>query len=168
MLQFNIYLADLGIDYKLNKHFSFGANYRFYQNKNNSGNFISQYRWSTDFKYKQKIGRFSIEYRLRFQNKDEDFYKSQTGNNLYNLRNRFSVDYNIKGYKFNPFFSVELYRNIENVNTTELAKLHWTLGCDYSFKKFGDIELFYRLENELNNIYTKNTNIIGLGYKFSF
>ncbi len=35
--RFDVYFADLGVDFKINKHFSIGANYRLYQNKNNDG-----------------------------------------------------------------------------------------------------------------------------------
>ena len=166
--QFDIYLADLGVDYKINKHFTVGANYRFYQNKNNSDNFQTQHRWNTDFQYKQKINRFSLSYRLRFQNKDEDFFTSNSENNLYNLRNRLSIDYNIKNFKLDPYFQAELYREIENINNSELSKIRWTLGLEYPLKKFGDIQLFYRIDNELNASYPKDTYIFGLGYKFSF
>lgn len=166
--EFDIYLADLGLDYKINKHFSLGANYRFYQNKNSEEVFVTQHRWSTDVSYKQEINRFTLAYRLRFQNKDEDFFTSTTTNNLYNLRNKFSIDYNIKGFKFDPYLDVELYRQIQDVNTTELSKLRWTIGLEYSLKKLGDIDVFYRIDNELNQSYTKNTYILGVGYKFSF
>lgn len=166
--QFDTYFSDLGLDYKINKHFSLGANYRFYQNKNSDGAFNTQHRLSSDIKYKQKINRFTLAYRLRFQNKDEDFFTNTSSNKLYNLRNKFSVDYNIKKFKFDPFFDVELYRQIEDINTTELSKLRWTIGLEYSLKKYGDLELFYRIENELNQSYNKDTYILGLGYKFSF
>jgi predicted porin len=166
--QFDTYFTDLGVDYKINKHFSVGANYRFYQNKNKEFDFVTQHRWNTDVQYRQKLNRFTLAYRLRFQNKDEDFFTSESSNNLYNLRNKFSVDYNINKFKFDPFFNVELYRQIEDVNTTELSKLRWTLGIEYSLKKFGEVELFYRIDNELNQSYNKDSYIIGLGYKFSF
>ena len=168
MSTFNVYFSDLGVDYKINKHFSFGTNYRFYQNKNSEGTFKTQHRWSTDATYKQKVNRFTLAYRLRFQNKDEDFYTSNSGNNLYNLRNRLSVDYNIKDFKIDPFFEVELFRQIDDVNTTELNKLRWTLGLEYNLKDVGDFELFYRLDNELNQTYNKDTYIIGFGYKYKF
>lgn len=166
--RFDTYFTDLGVDYKFNKHFAVGANYRFYQNKNKVDDFQTQHRLSTDFQYKQKINRFTLAYRLRFQNKDEDFFTSNSSNNLYNLRNKFSVDYNIKNFKFDPFFNVELYRQIEDVNTNDLSKLRWTIGFDYSLKKLGKVELFYRIDNELNQSFNKDTYILGVGYKFSF
>lgn len=165
---FDVYFSDLGVDYKINKHFSLGANYRLYQNKNSDGIFKTQHRWSTDATYKQKVNRFTLSYRLRFQNKDEDFYTSNSGNNLYNLRNRLSVDYNINNFKLDPFFEVELFRQIDDIHTSKLNKLRWTMGLEYPLKGFGDIQLFYRLDNELNQSYNKDTYIIGLGYKFKF
>jgi len=168
MSNFDTYLADLGVGYKLNKHFSFGLNYRFYQNKNADEIFKTQHRFSTDIQYKHKLSRFTLAYRLKLQNKDEDFFTAGSGENLFNLRNKFSVEYNINNFKLDPFFDVELYRSIENAGSTELSKLRWTLGVNYSLKKYGGVELFYRLDNELNQTYNKDTYIIGLGYKFSF
>jgi opacity protein-like surface antigen len=63
---------------------------------------------------------------------------------------------------------VELYRQIEDVNTNDLSKLRWTIGFDYSLKKLGKVELFYRIDNELNQSFNKDTYILGVGYKFSF
>ncbi len=166
MSQFNIYFSDLGVDYKINKYFSLGANYRFYQNKTSEGIFKTQQRLSADVKYKHKLDRFTLAYRLRFQNKDEDFFTSSES--LYNLRNKFSVDYNIKNFKIDPYVDVELFRQIDDFNTNELSKLRWTLGLEYSLKDFGDMQVFYRMDNDLNQTYNKDTYILGVGYKFSF
>ena len=166
--QFDIYFADLELDYKFNKHLTVGANYRFYQNKNTNGVFQTEHRWSTDFQYKHKISRFKVAYRLRFQNKDEDFFTNESGNNLYNLRNKLSVDYNIKSFKLDPYFDMELFRRFENGEDSYFNKIRWTLGIEYSITKKSDIELFYRTDNELNQDYAKDTYIIGLAYKFSF
>lgn len=165
---FDTYFVGLGVDYRFNKHFSLGADYRFYQNKNKEGFFMSQQRWSADLMYKQKLSRFSVSYRLRLQNKDDDFMTSASGDNLFQLRNKFSVDYNIKNFKLDPFFDVELYRSFENPGSSEFSKLRWTLGLNYSLKEFGGVEFFYRLDNELNQPNNKNTYIVGLGYKYSF
>lgn len=165
--RFDIYFTDLGFNYKINKHFKLGANYRFYQNKNNDNNFKTQHRFSADATYKQKIKRFSLAYRIRLQNKDEEFFNTSSSN-IYNLRNKFSVDYNIKKFKFDPFLSVELYDRIEDINNNELSKLRSTIGIEYSSKKLGNINVFYRIDNELNQSYNKDTYILGIGYSFSF
>ena len=166
--RFDIYFSDFGVDYKFNKHFTVGANYRFYKNKNKDGVFLTEHRWSADFQYKHKISRFRIAYRLRFQNKDEDFFTSESGNNLYNLRNKLSADYNIKNFKLDPYFDVELFRRFEKGENSYFNKIRWTAGLEYPITKKSDIELFYRIDNELNQTYNKDTFIIGLGYNISF
>ena len=163
----DMFFTDLGLKYKFNKHFSAGINYRFYQNKNKEEVFQTQHRLSADFKYKQKINRFTLAYRLRFQNKDEDFFTTESGNNLYNLRNRLSVDYNINNFKLDPFFDVELFRRFENGNDSYFNKIRWTLGIEYPITKKSDVKLFYRIDNELNQTYNEDTYIIGLGYEIS-
>ena len=57
--QFDTYFSDLGLDYKFNKHFSLGANYRFYQNKNYESVYKTQHRWSSDFQERNhgRLGR---------------------------------------------------------------------------------------------------------------
>ncbi|PLX20264.1 MAG: hypothetical protein C0597_04310 [Marinilabiliales bacterium] len=168
MSNFDVYFSDLGVDYNINKQFSLGANYRFYQNKNNDGIFKTQHRWSSDITYKEKIDRFTFAYRLRFQNKDEVFYTDNSDNNFYNLRNRLSINYNIKDFKFDPVFELETFRQIDDLNNSTLNKLRWTLGLEYSVKGIGDIKFFGRFDNELNQTYNKDTYILGVGYKFKF
>ena len=166
--RFDMFFTDLGLDYKINKHFSAGVNYRFYQNKDNDGIFKSQHRLSAGVSYKQKIKRFTLGYRLQFQNKDEEFLSVNSGNNVANLRNKISVDYNIKNFKLEPYFQAELFRKYEKDVDPVFNKVRWTLGASYPITKKSDIDLFYRIDNELNITYPKNTYILGLGYKISF
>ena len=168
MSDFNTWFSDLGVDYKLNKHIRFGTNYRFYQIREDNNQFESRHRFSADFKYKHKIERFELEYRLRVQNKDEDFMGNETGDNVFNVRNRVSVAYDIKNFKAQPFFDVELYRRIYDMQSGKFSKLRWTLGVEFPVYKKSDVKLFYRLDNELNKTYAKDTYIIGVGYSFSF
>jgi hypothetical protein len=168
MSEFDVWFSDLGVDYKLNKYFRFGANYRFYQVKEDDNEFETQHRISADIKFKYKIDRFSLEYRLRGQNKDEDFLSDEQGKSNINLRNRLSVDYNIKNFKADPFFDVELFRRVYDFDNGEFSKLRWTMGVEFPVYKNNDVKVFYRIDNELNDPYAKDTYIIGVGYSYSF
>ena len=129
--RFDLFFTDLGLDYKINKHFSAGLNYRFYQNKNNDGDFITQHRLSANLNYKHKVDRFTFGYRLQFQNKDEDFLSSSSENSVFNLRNRISVDYDIKNFKLEPYFQAELFRKYETGEGSYFNKVRWKLGARY-------------------------------------
>ncbi len=166
--RFDVYFTDVGLDYKINKHFTVDLGYRFYQNKNSDNEFKSQHRLSAGIAYKQKLNNFTFGYKLKLQNKDEDFLSVNSENNVYNLRNKLSVDYNIKNFKLDPYFQVELFRKYETGEDASFSKLRWTLGSSYPVTKKSDIQLFYRIDNELNQSYAKDTYILGLGYKISF
>ncbi len=166
--RFDMFFTDLGLDYKINKHFSAGVNYRFYQNKNSDNDFITQHRLSADINYKQKLDRFTFGYRLQFQNKDEDLLSGSSENNVYNLRNKISVDYDIKNFKLEPYFQAEIFRKYETGEESYFNKMRWKLGASYPVTRSSDIELFYIIDNELNQSYPKNVYVVGLGYKFSF
>jgi len=166
--RFDMFFTDVGLDYKIDKHFSAGVNYRFYQNKNNDDDFITQHRLSANIKFKQKLDRFTFGYRLQFQNKDEDFLSSNSENNVYNLRNKISVDYDIKNFKLEPYFQAELFRKYETGEESYFNKMRWKLGASYPVTRKSDIELFYLIDKELNQSYPKSTYVLGLGYKFSF
>jgi opacity protein-like surface antigen len=168
MSEFDTWFTDLGVDYKLNKHFRLGTNYRFYQIKEDDNQFKTKHRISADIKFKQKIDRFTIEYRLRGQNKDEDFLESTTNDNIFNIRNRISLSYNINHWKADPFFDAELYRRMYTLQDGKFSKLRWTMGVEFPLYKNSEVKLFYRIDNELNTNYPKDTFIIGLGYKYSF
>lgn len=166
--RFDIFFTEMELAYKINKHISTEFGYRFYQNKNSDDEFFSQHRFSLGLAYKQKLDRFTLGYKLKFQNKDEDFLSSSSTSNVSNLRNKLSVDYNINHFKLEPFFNVELFRKYETDEDSYFSKLRWTLGASYPVTKKSDVQLFYRLDNELNQTYAKDTYILGLGYKISF
>lgn len=165
--RFDIYLSDLGVNYKLNKNFSLGANYRFYSNKDKDGDFNNAHRLSAKLNCGFKIERFKLDYRLQFQNKDEDFFKGSS-NAVYNLRNRLTATYNIKGTKLEPYVQTELFSRFEKDEEAYFNKVRWTIGLNYSLSKKSDVNIFYRLNNELNQDFNKDTYIIGVGYTFSF
>lgn len=167
--RFDVFLTEVGVDYKLNKHFGAEVGYRFYQNKNSEDVFVSQHRLSVGVTYKQKIDRFTVGYKIQLQNKDEDeFLSAKLTDRAFSLRNKLSVDYNINHFKADPYMEVELFRRYESGVDAYFNKVRWTMGTSYPITKKSDIQLFYRIENELQATYGKDTYILGLGYKISF
>jgi opacity protein-like surface antigen len=166
--RFDIFLIDLGVHYKINQHFSAGANYRLYKNKNSDNEFINQHRLSANINYTKKINRFTFGYRIQFQNKNEELLPGETANKLYNLRNKISIEYNTKNFKLDPYFQTELYQQFESGEDSFFNKVQWTLGISYSVTKRSDLILYYRFYKDLNQDYPGNSNVLGLGYKFSF
>lgn len=164
------YIVDLGTEYSIYKQIKIGGALR-YINKNDNTGKIQGYenylRYNFDASNKHKIERLWIKYRLRFQNKKEliDSVQSNDFDTPY-LRYKLSFGYNIKKSKFEPEISGELFQPIGGEERTGVNAFRFTFGTSYSFKDFGKIDLFYRIEKELDIIYLQSTHIIGLKYSY--
>lgn len=160
--------AELGASYKLNKYLKVGGNYRFYKNQQWDGDYENQQRWALKVNAKYKIERFKFKYRIQFQNKDEDFWANDSENyNVYNLKNRFSVAYNIPKIKLEPEISAELFRRYYN-ETAEFSKMRFGASLLYPIKKWLDADVGYYLERELNTTQPASINIVKVGLNFNF
>ena len=166
------YFTQIGLSYQLPKDFEIGGGLRFAKKNDNTGKkqgYESFFRYHIDLAYKHKQKRFQFKHRLRFQNKNEvgvseaegDFAKK-------NLRLKSSVSYNVRNWKLDPKFSAEIFNRSEQGKESGFHKYRITLGSQYNFKNWGQIDLFFRLEQSLNAVFTKSTKIIGFSYTYSF
>jgi hypothetical protein len=167
----NNYFTEFEAQYSGFKGFEIGAGLRYIKENDNKGKiqgYESHLRYQFDLGYKHKLGKFKMDYRTRFQNKNELQVSEEQGDTAVNkLRFKIGTEYNIKNWKFDPKASVEFF----NLLGTGFDKYRVTIGTSYGLKKYGDISLFYRMEKELKPAfvnYPKTTNIIGLNYIYSF
>ncbi|MCB9426386.1 MAG: DUF2490 domain-containing protein [Flavobacteriales bacterium] len=169
--QTDLYFTQLGVSYKINKHFDVGFSGRYITENDNQGKkqgYNHFFRYNIDVSYKHKLQRFGLKYRLRYQNKNE-LGVSELEGDYPDTRLRFmtAIDYNIKKTKWTPSVAAELFRKDRKGEPVELDKFRLTVGMDYEFKKMGELGFFYRMERDLNATYPKTTNILGLGYKYT-
>ncbi|WP_147676043.1 DUF2490 domain-containing protein [Algibacter pacificus] len=165
------YFTQLEAEYEFFKNFSLGAGLRYIRENDNQGNvqgYENHFRFNFDLSYKHKIDRFTLGYRLRYQNKNELGVSSNDGDYAnQNIRLKTSLKYNIKKWPLDPKFSAELFNHFEKEDDNGFSKYRLTFGTDYDIKNFGKIGLFYRMEKELNVDIPETTNIIGLKYTYT-
>jgi hypothetical protein len=159
---------DLDVKYKLFDFLILGIGYRFAENKRKSGQFEVNQRLSTQAEFKLKVDRFALEYRIRYQNVDDDFI-------LYDevsppeqiLRNKLEVSYNINNCKLSPFLYSELFGNLKSTDNFAF-KIKYALGGKYSLGKYGKVKAFYRIIRELNNRNPYTYYNLSIGYVYDF
>lgn len=168
------FFTELNAKYKMKSGLYFGAGFRFIRENDNEGKiqgYETQLRYNFDAGYKHSIDRLKLGYRLRFQSKNEIGSTADVNETPTNvLRTKVGGDYNIKGWKFDPKLSFELFNRFGEDDVKGLSKFRTTIGTSYDLKKYGDIGLFYRLERELNPTYVdypKTTYIVGLSYIYT-
>ena len=163
-------MTTLGGSYAINKTFKAGVFYTYiYANNQDDGYYESRHRFGGWIQAAQKLNRFKITLREKFQDtyRDEDL-----GNYKYNpktyLRSKLEVSYNIKKSPFTPYLSAEMHYQLNNPSGNETDKWRYTAGTEYTINKKFTIDLFYRLDKEINVKNPANISVIGTMLKYRF
>lgn len=163
-LKLERFFTNLELKYKSESGFGLSAGYRFFTEQKNSG-LSNGHRWNIDGLYSKKLNRLKIAARVRMQTKIE-FPKADNTRENY-LRFKLKLDYNIKNWKFDPYFSNEIFRHTNNTYEKTWDKYRFSIGTNYKFNKQHSLSIFYGAELDLNVTYPQTTYLVGLGYKFT-
>lgn len=150
--------------------------------------FLNKHRAYTSLSAQYEIGRFSFSLRERYQftynysvavketkyrysssfgklmpSETIEEYKSAKKINV--LRSRFEADYDIPGFKINPFASIELFNDLDN--GLNLEKTRYTIGGTYSFAKDHSLKIYYVYQNNQDDD-EPGGSAIGISYGFEF
>ena len=147
------------------KGLKLGGGYRFIWSNDDEG-YEKFGRFHLEGRYKHKLQRFSLNYRLRYQNRRQLFLGEDiTPTVTHGLRFRLKGGYNIKNWKWDPYLSTEIFRETED-GESSFKKMRFMLSTQYKIKKIGTISPFYGLERELTGTYPKTTYIAGFNFTF--
>lgn len=160
--EMDTYIIEGGFAYKLHKHLTTAAYYRFqneykYRKKLDIYEYESSNRFAFDAKSGFSLKRFDFQLRVRYTNGSED--DKDTGKKPSFFRYRAKTEYNIKNLKITPFASVEVFHDL---NLKELDKTRYSGGITYPLNKNNELSMFYRIQ-DYSDI-RPNVNIIGFGY----
>ena len=140
----------LAVVYKIDKDFKLGVGYRLNENYDLAQRVTFQNRYFTDIYLRKKHKKWTFKDRLRYQNQA----------NKYALRNKAEVTYNIRKTPLEPYLAVEAFYNFEVVN-----KLRYTLGASYPINKKINFDLYYRIQDEVNENKSNDLYILGASLK---
>jgi len=157
------YFTELSGKYDIWRGFSLGAGLRFIRSNDSNGKiqgYENHLRYQIDVSFKHKIERLDIKYRFRYQNKSE---LGSENPNKAQTRLKLNLDYNFNHWKFDPEISGEIFSPAEGY---KLEKYRITIGTSFKLGKSGKLNAFYGFEGSNNSEALKQTNIIGLSYKY--
>lgn len=174
------YFTRIKADYEVFNNIYLGAGYRFIKDGNTDKGFKTEHRINTDLSYKHKIDRVKLTYRLRYQNRTNAKNKDLSTKKY---RFRVKLKYNIKNWKYDPFFASEIFYTNKDYNAsyidevkdyssvTGFEKVRFQVGTTKKTGKVGAIKIFYMLEYQFADFGTSygipvTTNNIGINYTF--
>lgn len=154
------YFFEPKIEYKFNKLFALGANYRVGNNPDKDGNAQWFGRYALEAKTGYDWKKLEAQLRIRYTNFD-DFGSDNEDSSNY-LRFKFQLEYDIEKIDVKPYVAYELYRSlVDKIN----EKARWEGGLDYKINKHHRVGAYFRLSDYLTND-SESLKIIGLSYKF--
>lgn len=158
--------TDIGLEYKLNKHFQFSANYRFYQKRTMYDYYSIRHRVYADIKYSKKLKSFQILFRTRFQVSFRDINRDfEGGIKEYYLRNKLSLQKEINK-SFKPYVSIELFSSLNYPRTNAFDNMRVAAGVDYSLSKRNKIDVYYMIQKQFNVSISTTDFVLGIAYLF--
>lgn len=159
---------DAGITYKLNRNLSFGANYRFLQQRDLNNIYHPRQMIYSDVTYGKSFKKFSAALRTRIQNSYYSLLINDTKltSVAYN-RDRLTIRYRCN-YYFSPFVYGELWYPINHQIQNKIDRVRGALGFNYSFNNHFKTQLYYSITQELNQPNKKTNYAMGAALYLKF
>ena len=157
--------TDIGLNYKINKHFEAGIAYRYARKREKNNYHYPCHRFSIDGTFKYKLGRVNFSYKLKYQIQNnthtEDYLDEITG---LRLRNKLKLSYNLKNTPVEPYLYYENFFPLNKYKDIWIEKNRVSLGIKIPINKMNKIEVGSILDCERSNL---KTTIFSLGYVYS-
>jgi hypothetical protein len=167
----NLFYTNLGVEYKLNKHFKTALVYRWINKFLDDNTFSFRHRLQCDATIKYPYKKFSFAYRHRLQVESRNIYTSESGKvPEWYSRSKFDISYSLNK-KVTPNFSTEFRyqlhdpRNIESDNTWHRVRFQG--GVDYQHSSQSKWGIYYLIQKEFNVSAAENIYITGIEYTIS-
>ncbi len=160
----------------LGGHYSFlhkkakaGVSYSFLNRENNDHYYENRSRFAAQLSYKESFRKVKLSWRGKFQSTYRDENRGDYKVNPKNyLRNRFQLDYKIVNSRFEPRLSFEFFYLLNGPEGNRIDELRTTLGFDYVLTRRASLEVFLRMDNEIQMKDPANVLMLGVFYKYSF
>jgi long-subunit fatty acid transport protein len=166
------FLVEPSLEYRIAKDFKALGSYRYSQVADNEDNFwYSNHRFSLGLRYDFKWKRFDFRWQGKYQNSfNKDFSRFDAIESKNHIRDKFQAQYDIKGSKITPYFSVELYTVLDagHVLQYEFDTYRYQLGTRFKLNKDLSMKAFLMYEKEYKNSGWWNNYIGGIDLSFDF
>lgn len=154
--------TDLGLEYKLNKHFRIAGHYRFINDRRLDNSYRQNNRFYLDLSYRRKFKPVSITLRERIQSEYAGFNTGEEVNPELYLRTKATIKLDLDR-KITPYYYLELYHPLRPASDRMVDKIRNCAGLEYKFNARHSIDLNYMLQSRYNKE-RENDYIVGAEY----
>lgn len=165
-----LFHSDLGLSYSLDKYIKFDIGYRFIRQQTDImlRNYNNRHRFTASITLKQKVKRFKIAFRTRYQSKYDEFFTNEDSHMPTNYnRNKFTLGYNIKKNPISPFLAFEFFYRL-NTDHNDINKLRSYAGINYKINKRSSFDIIYFIQQQVNVVNPMISHVLSVKYAYSF
>lgn len=161
-------LLDVGINYKLNRHFSLGLDYRFISHRNLNNSYEKRQMLIADITYWKGFHNFSLAARVRFSNQyyDQLMAENYKPAAAYN-RDKVTLRYRIS-YYLSPYVSGEIFFPLNNTERNGINRFRGTGGFFYTFNDHLRSEWYYAVSVGFNRKTNNTVYAAGSSWYYRF
>jgi hypothetical protein len=163
--QLSYLYADMGFGYRLNKYMLVNLDYVIARKRNSDNFFSTRHQYYISLVMKKNIRRYRVTYRAMLQEQNHDVLSSKTGSILQSyFRNKVTLRYELNKF-LTPYIASELYYhfNTRAVNNS-FSRIRYFVGVFYHLGKRSDLELYYLIQQDLNQINPQRNYVLGIGF----
>ena len=164
--------TELNGRYSFWNNYNFGLTYRYMFLNDNSGQIQgieNHYRLDYYLSHEFKLNRLRIENRIKYQNRKEIRDKSISciceTRNYWRLKS--GIDYKIKNWKYDPYFSAEIFLPTNKREKQLHNRYRLALGTNVKVAKKQKIRFKYLFEREIKSWNPEANSIFQIKYMYS-
>lgn len=161
--------GDVSLAYSLNKHLTVEGAYVYVVAVTQKEKPIHQHQTYFDVSYKKKIIRhLQFKYMGMWQAQLTNYNMSEDGHLPdYYIRNKFQLDYRITKH-VEPFFFFEFRNKLFRTQPGSLNRFRYNVGVTYQFTKHYGVELYYMIQQAVQEVNPERTYILGVNFLMNF
>ncbi|MBO72057.1 MAG: hypothetical protein CMD35_00435 [Flavobacteriales bacterium] len=154
------------------KNFNFGLTYRYMFINDHTGNtqgFEKHFRWDYYISQKIKVSQFEIQNRIKYQNRKE--IRDPSIRCICETRNywrlKSGVKYKIKNWKYDPYFSSEIFLPTNKREKQLNNRYRLAIGTDIKISKRQKLRVRYMFEREIKSWNPEANSIFQIKYMYA-
>jgi hypothetical protein len=159
--------SDLTLDYKLSNSVSIGVLYRLISNRNASGYYNLDHRFNLHLEYDRSVRAWTFGAQIKAEKTFDQFSglnDKYLPNNYIRIKgeiSRLMVD-----RKTEPYVNLEFWYKLPQGQTAFVDQYRLTMGLKYKADKNNRLNLFYRIQQEIQVKDPLFAHVLGAGYTF--
>ncbi|MFT5778908.1 MAG: putative porin [Crocinitomicaceae bacterium] len=163
------FFPQAGLSYKVTKWFKPSIEYRYIFEKDEYENYSAVHRINFNAGFKERVKRFDLGLRLRYQYAFDRIAASENFNPDFDqaIRAKVTIEYDIDNSILAPFFNAEFFYNPQfGPKGPGFSKMRYAIGTSLELDGPHDVSIKYQLDKRINDYSANVRHVVAVSYTY--